>query len=69
MVSRTANIENALDIGLHHNVVDMDSLRGGQSLTEAYTNNVRWLEGSPKTKAILYNAQIVKHKTLQQDNP
>ncbi|KAI5985172.1 hypothetical protein EDD15DRAFT_2200780 [Pisolithus albus] len=28
-------IENALDIGIHHNVVDMDSLRGHQSHTEA----------------------------------
>ncbi|KAI5984825.1 hypothetical protein EDD15DRAFT_2200964 [Pisolithus albus] len=50
-------IKNAPDIGIHHNVVGMDSLMGGQSLTEAYTNNVRWLEGAPKTKAILYNGE------------
>ncbi|KAI5990268.1 hypothetical protein EDD15DRAFT_2198248, partial [Pisolithus albus] len=52
---RNRYIENALDIGIDRNVVDIGSLRGGQSLMEAYTNNVRWLEGAPKTKAVLYN--------------
>ncbi|KAI5981237.1 hypothetical protein EDD15DRAFT_2380031 [Pisolithus albus] len=65
-VLKNCYTKNALDIGIHHNVVDMDFLMGGQSPTEAHTNNVRWLEGAPKTKAILYNGN--HHLTYMQEH-
>ncbi|KAI6012016.1 hypothetical protein PISMIDRAFT_11647 [Pisolithus microcarpus 441] len=53
---KNRSLENALDIGIKREAVDLDSLRGAHGSTEPkFTNHVKWLQGATTTKATLYN--------------